>query len=193
MKRFRALATFFWAGALAAPISVLLHELAHLLTARSLGFTDVQLHAFSVDYVVGSYPDINRATVTLAGLACTLLMTVLSGLIAVRRPTAAWIALTVAGPLRGWIWFPGIIGILMGKAQAMGGDEVDLAARTQLPLLPFALYSAFLVVFSLFALQKALQAHPVEHRRPFGSAVVLGVITGIIVYTQTAPRFLQGS
>lgn len=186
-----------WAAALAFPLVVLLHELAHYVTARALGFSDVRLHfmgvsvpaleAFWIGYArAGTSSTTALSTVhavapILAGLAITY-VTILSCAVLVARghhhPVIVMMGLVA--PLRFyfsvgvmWAWLRG------SPIPLTSEDESRLAAATHTPE---GLWVATGIMLSLLA--SAWMIGAIRHDAPRGAILLgpAGLVLGILLY-----------
>ena len=175
-------------AAVAVPLTVLLHELGHFIVARSLGFRDVRLHAFATEYTAGNYPETHRFYVAVAGLAVTVILTVLAGTLALRSPRPFSLAICLAAPVRGLVWLPILLLVATGRATVEGGDEMRLARLTRLPLEGFIAFSLLLGLYALGATVVALRQRPRPERLPISLGLFVGMATGWMAYAAIASR-----
>jgi hypothetical protein len=178
-------------AAVAVPVTILLHELGHFGAARSLGFRDVRLHAFTTEYTSANYPETHRFYVAVAGLAVTVLLTVVAGTVALRWPRPPLLAICLAAPARGLVWIPILVFVAMGRATVDGGDEVRLARLTRLPLEGFVAFSLLLGLYALGATLLALRQRPKPERAPILLGLFVGLVVGWLAYSTIVPRLLS--
>ncbi|MGV3616647.1 MAG: hypothetical protein ACO1SV_15070 [Fimbriimonas sp.] len=175
-----AMLRWLLAAFLAAPATILLHEGAHWIAARTLGFRDPRLHAFSIDFVAGEYPNSHRLIVAAAGFLMTALLTLTAGALALRRPTPIRIAVLLAAPLRALMWLPIAIVVALGKATVGEGDEVDLSRLTDLPLEVTAGSAVGLLLFAVVA--AILAFRKLERRQAAVWGTLIGLVLGWTAY-----------
>ena len=89
--RWRTAGAYALLCALLAPLTIVLHEVAHYVTALALGFPDVEFHFSAIAHGdIGGRPGWQSGLVGLAGPAATIAFILAAIALGRRRPGTAW-------------------------------------------------------------------------------------------------------
>lgn len=151
-------------SAIAAPLSVILHELGHFLTYRAFGIKDAVMHGSSVSLGEGDvfwqyiraenfdaaaivYPLWQVAWAAAVGPIISISIILACCSIATRKPHPFAISLGLFSPLRFIVGFVYVFFLIFGNPSGANFDEINVARLTGLPVLLLILIDA-LVLFS---------------------------------------------
>ena len=183
-------------AAIAAPLSIILHELGHLLTYRAFGFNDAVMRSSSVSLGNGElfwqyvragnftaaaelYPVWQVALGAAAGPFVSILIVLACCLIAARRPHPFVISLGLFSPLRFIIGFVYIFFRIFGNPSGANFDEVNVARITGLPVVLLILIGASVLCGGIFWLVRSI---PKGERLSAIFSSLFGGFIGFVIY-----------
>ncbi|MDZ4273188.1 MAG: hypothetical protein U0975_10985 [Erythrobacter sp.] len=207
--RLRLFGTWLVATLVAAPASIVLHELAHYLAALGLGFSEVRLHFSSVSYTeVGPFWDAFRnesvasaeriadvwkvGAVSLAGIAATWILALAACMLAVRRDLTTFTgallgAFALVSPLRGYTALSYIIEIRPNYPDAFPSfDEFQAAKALGVPVDIFVVIGVLVVLVCWVVLSRKLKFDLL----PIVPALAIGTVGGIVMWMLIGPHIL---
>lgn len=188
---------WFGTSVIAVPLSVLLHELGHLVAYLAFGFEGVALHYSSATHALERtfwqhvyrgnlsaaallLPPWKVGLATAAGILVTCAVTLLCCLIAVKKnPHPLLVALGIFSSLRFISGIPVMLSWFLGKPVRGGTDEAHLAVLTGIPVvfLVFAGLLFLLVTWTWF-----IRSIPKNQFLISLPGLVLGIATGWFLY-----------
>ena len=188
----------FWIifSAIAAPLSVILHELGHLLTYRAFGINDAVMHGSSVsvskgdvfwqyvraenfDTAASIYPLWQVAWASAAGPIVTIIIILVCCIIAARPPHPFVISLGLFAPLRFIVGFVYLYFLIFGNPSGANFDEINVARLTDLPVVILILIDAAVLFGGIFWLLRSI---PQGERLTSVLMSILGGLVGFTIY-----------
>lgn len=175
------------AAALAAPVTVLLHEIGHFLAGLAMGFPDLVLHYGSVSDTAAEsgMPQWQLGIQSAAGPIVTILLALVCCVYVARRGPDRWaIATGIVAPIRfligvvyiGYallVWWRG------GRMEGSNFDEHNVAVASGLPLM---LILAMEIVFLLSVWVYLFRAIRGVDWRVALASIGVGAVAGLLMW-----------
>ncbi len=164
-------------GVISGPLAIITHETGHFLTAKALGYTNVQFHYASINRGLTPHEverPHDRGLISVAGPLVTLIMALGCCLyVAQKGKHGFFMTLGISTPLRNLASIVALVFVLIGK-DVSGNDEVKVASFFNLhPVIPL-LVSGAVLVFTWIYLIRLMQ-------KKYGRLELAGSLAGIVL------------
>lgn len=201
----RLAATWFAAAAIAGPLGIVLHELAHFIPAAAFGFEGAALRSTSIDYAQHNpfwyafrtesveaasriLPVWQVGVVTASGIVVTLALAVIAAVLAPGWGLATFGGATLASfallaPLRGYTALLYIVRVRPRYPEAFPNvDEFRAAQVTGVPVEVWVVLGAVVVLFCWVRLVPKLRIDVGRGLLVAMPALVVGTVAGVVVW-----------
>ena len=171
----------FVIAALAAPLSIILHELVHYLTAMVMGASDVNFHWAYVSHDSESTSDIANAFIALLGPFSSYLMALIAYKYSRKTTSLFFLAFGLSASLRSLVVVPYTIKTLLGKdTSTFYFDEIRGA--NALDVSPLLFVTISLIVGLIGFIYFSTKIHS-RHNIFLTLTMIMGVISGIFAWS----------
>jgi len=178
---------WFGAAALAAPLTIVLHELGHFLTGAAFGFPDLVLRYGSVGSTAAErgFPLWQQGLQAAAGPLVTILIVLLCCLYVARRgPQEMVVATGMVAPVRFligvvYLGYAGLVWLRNGRMEGTNFDEYNVARASGIPLEVLLGFEVLFMLGAWWFLAGKI------HRRERGLALLSvggGMVIGLLLW-----------
>lgn len=181
--------TWFLVGALALPLSLFLHEMAHFAVANLVRAEDITFEWTAVEAERGSVGSTGWGSIAIAGPVLTLALIVAAVVLSRRRFHPVVIAIGLVAGFRSLVSLGYIIRSILGSADSgnFAFDEYDAATEFGISPLLFSVPSLAAFVFGAVWFGRRLWR---DHGPLSLLVVIVGSIVGLVVYATVGPAIL---